>query len=196
MFLHCGILWYKALWSFRYSLSISRWFGAFIFHRGSSLACKIGRNPSRTAVRKLSGMLGGWESAFGGKCSKGMARALHTAYTFCRALCMGVRVSLCSYSSCSLHLSLPQKPGNLSADFDLLSFFFSRAAICLNLAYKVSYFFFSFLKIWFFNAFKQALSLICDCNFHKSYVISLVLQNIMCEVSRYPSRHFFRNMSP
>lgn len=46
--------------------------------------CNMGRNPCRTAVRMLSGMLGGQEAAFGVKftCSRGMAPGLRTAYAF------------------------------------------------------------------------------------------------------------------
>ncbi|KAK4831448.1 hypothetical protein QYF61_017676, partial [Mycteria americana] len=36
-----------------------------------------------------------------------------------------------------------------------------------------------FSKIWFFSAFKQALSCIFDCTFHKNYIMSLVLQKTM-----------------
>lgn len=87
----------------------------------------------------------------------GMAHGLHIAYGLYWALLHGSEAQ-------SLELwqllapFLLQKPGNLrETEYQSLHFLY-RATICLNLAYKVSYFFFSSLKIWFFNAFKQALS--------------------------------------
>lgn len=143
--------------------------------------CNIGRNPCRTAVRMLSGMLGGQEAAFGVKftCSRGMAPGLRTAYAFWLPLRMGVRFSLCGYDTCSLYFSLLKKPWHLSADFDLLSLFLSRAANWM--LHTRSPIFFPFcLNLWLYRP-KEPWS--------------LGLLNTMGEVTTFLCRPFFRNMS-
>lgn len=161
--LGCRILWYKVLWSFRYSLCISKWFGASAFHK-ASLAYKIDGNPGELLLENFQVC---WvaESLFGGR-EMQQWNGSWPPYCLCSLLgpLHGSEAQSSWLSSCSLHFLLFQKPGNLRSS----RFLFSRAAICLNLVYQVSYFSFFSLRIWFFISFKQPHSWICDCNFPRT----------------------------
>lgn len=103
--------------------------------------CKTGRNPCRTPVRMLSGMLGGQESAFGVKftCSRHGSQPAHCICSLSAPLHGSEVQSLRLWQLLTLFIFSQETLTSYCRLWSSFSVSFQGSQ--LNVAYKVSYFF-------------------------------------------------------